>query len=339
MSSMTYTWSKALVVEMFQIECVEHILLKKNQTVDKENICQGSLLKEYEEHKAVKTTGTRISTKSKVNDVTQTLKPSRMSKMEGFAMSGMHGAAKNHQQCCSKIHSAIHTKSTRNFSHLCISEEATGDPDVKMHKVSNSLTDLEMLLCKWKSGDIYWRQMENEEFEELHREQNKKLNSGQKCTCTRSPDDNDENPPPRRHKAKKCTHADENDKNLSPRHHKKTYKSLLSVDTDADTNNNNNNVNTDINTQLEPSASLTTNDNELTSLSGTEKLIVKVFRTIVALWVQQAVEGLMLMLIGMDSGSLVLTLKERLTLALSKGGGENKEEDGIGMLNIEVEQR
>ncbi|KAG1816410.1 uncharacterized protein BJ212DRAFT_1480862 [Suillus subaureus] len=316
---------------------------KKNQTVDKENSLSGkvilwdlvqenhmeyhelsddakaSLLKEYEEHKAVKTTGTRISTKSKVNDVTQTLKAIKnelnslrcwtgaetilymtcgstdlplcgiafategvqdfmesimnldnqdlISKMEGFAMSGMH-------------------------------EEATGDPDVKMQwvhywcnviqqylvickgwpvdmpfenlsKVSNSLTDLEMLLCKWKSGDIYWRQMENEEFEELHREQNKKLNSGQKCTCTRSPDDNDENPPPRRHKAKKCTHADENDKNLSPRHHKKTYKSLLSVDTDADTNNNNNNVNTDINTQLEPSASLTTNDNELTSLSGT----------------------------------------------------------------------
>jgi biotin-(acetyl-CoA carboxylase) ligase len=33
-----------------------------------------SILKEYEEHKATKTNGVRISTKSKVNDVTQTLK-------------------------------------------------------------------------------------------------------------------------------------------------------------------------------------------------------------------------------------------------------------------------
>jgi hypothetical protein len=33
-----------------------------------------SILKEYEEHKARKTNGVRISTKSKVNDVTQTLK-------------------------------------------------------------------------------------------------------------------------------------------------------------------------------------------------------------------------------------------------------------------------
>lgn len=35
---------------------------------------KASILKEYEEFKATKTTGTRISTKSKVNDVTQTLK-------------------------------------------------------------------------------------------------------------------------------------------------------------------------------------------------------------------------------------------------------------------------
>lgn len=43
-------------------------------------------------------------------------------------------------------------------------------PFENLSKVSSLLTDLEMLLRKWKSGDIYWRQMENEEFEELHRE-------------------------------------------------------------------------------------------------------------------------------------------------------------------------
>lgn len=33
-----------------------------------------SLLKEYDKHKTTKTTGIRISTKSKINDVTQTLR-------------------------------------------------------------------------------------------------------------------------------------------------------------------------------------------------------------------------------------------------------------------------
>lgn len=37
------------------------------------NDAKDSLLKEYDEHKATKTTGARMSTKSKINDVTQTL--------------------------------------------------------------------------------------------------------------------------------------------------------------------------------------------------------------------------------------------------------------------------
>ncbi|KAG1735557.1 hypothetical protein EDB19DRAFT_1830226 [Suillus lakei] len=353
---------------------------KKNQTADKENSSSGkailwdlvqenhteyhelsdnakaSLLKEYEEHKAVKTTGTHISTKSKVNDVTQTLKAIEnelnslrcwtgtetilytthgstdlplcgiafategvqdfmesimnldnqdlISKMEGFTMSGMH-------------------------------EEATGDPDVKMQwvhywhnvvqrylvicegwpvdmpfenlsKVSSSLTDLEMLLYR-----------------------------GKKCTHACSPDDNDENPPPRCHKAKKCTHADkndENDENLSPRCCKKTYKSLPSVDTDADTDNNNNvnsdinsDVNTDVNTQLEPSASLTTNDNELASLSGTGAAGSRGPNVDVD-WNRQQEPS--------------VDIEREVNIGIEqRQGGENEEEDGVGMLNIEVEQR
>lgn len=108
--------------------------------------------------------------------------------------------------------------------------------------------------------------MDNEEFDELHHKQNKKLNSGEiiecccqphsdkgkKCTHAYSPDENDKNLPPRCHKkthtdkGKQCTHThspDKNDENLPPRCHKKIYKSLLSVDTDTNTDNNNNNVN------------------------------------------------------------------------------------------------
>ncbi|KAG1743591.1 uncharacterized protein EDB91DRAFT_1247093 [Suillus paluster] len=348
---------------------------KKNQTADKENGLLGkavlpdlvqenrteyhelsadakaSLLKEYEEHKAMKTTGTRISTKSKVNNVTQTLKAveNELNSLRcrtgaetilyttrsstDLPLCGIAYATEGVQDFMESVMNIDNqdlVSKMEGFAMSGICEEATGDPDAKMQwahywrnivqrylvicegwpdgipfgnlsKVSNSFTNLEMLLRKWKSGDIYWRQMDNEEFEELHRERNEKLNSGEiielhrrtcsdkgkKCTCTRSPDENDENPPPRLRK--KCTCArspDENDENLPPRRRKKTHKSLpfVDTDTDTDTDNNNSNVNgttpapltslpsssSSGSTQLEPSASLTTNGNELPPpLSGT----------------------------------------------------------------------
>ncbi|KAG0706449.1 hypothetical protein DFH29DRAFT_798317 [Suillus ampliporus] len=321
---------------------------KKNQTADKENGLSGkavlqdivqenraeyyeldddakaSLLKEYEEHKATKTTGTRISTKSKVNDVTQTLKAienelnsSRsqtgaemilyttrgstdlplhgvafatqgvenfmesvmnidnqdlVGKMEGFAMSRICGAAQNHQKRCSKIRGSIRNLINEKLHESCttlqpfycltcaMSENITGDPDAKMQwahywrnivqrylvlctgwpdeipfenlsKVSSSLADLEMLERKWRSGEIDWRRLENEEFEQLHRERNEKLDSGEiieHCHRTRSD------------KGKKRTRTrspDEDNENMPPRRHKKTNNSLPAVDTDTDNDN------------------------------------------------------------------------------------------------------
>ncbi|KAG1727171.1 uncharacterized protein EDB91DRAFT_1061285 [Suillus paluster] len=294
-------WTKHAKLSMWNVFC-----WKKNQTADEENGLSGkavlqdlvqenhaeyhelnddakaSILKEYEEFKATKTTGTHISTKSKVNDVTQTLKavenelnslrsrtgtetilyttcgstdlPLRgvafathgienfmesimnvdnqdlVGKKEGFAMSGICGAAQNHQKCCSKIRGSIRNLINGELQNI------TGDPDAKMQwvhywrnivqrylvvctgwpdkipfenlsKVSSSLADLEMLERKWKSGKIHWRRLENEKFEQLHRERNEKLDSGaiiehchrthsdkgKKCTRTRSPDENNEN--------------------------------------------------------------------------------------------------------------------------------------------------
>lgn len=57
---------KAILRDLVQENRVEYHELSDD--------AKASLLKEYEEHKAMKTTGTRISTKSKVNNVTQTLK-------------------------------------------------------------------------------------------------------------------------------------------------------------------------------------------------------------------------------------------------------------------------
>ncbi|KAG2752767.1 hypothetical protein P692DRAFT_20816590 [Suillus brevipes Sb2] len=210
------------------------------------------IMKEYEEYRATKSTGIRISTKSKVNDVTQTLKAIKnelkimnrrgndtgvdnfmgsvmnldnqdiVGKMEGFAMNGICGSVPQSEILL-----------MRNFN---------------LSKVSSSLTSLEMLEWKWKSGEVDWRQLEEEEFKKLHCERNEKLNSGEivehcrrtrsdkgkKRTCARSPDENDENMPPRRRK--------------------KTYKSVPAVDTDTDNNNNDNN-NGSSNTPPAPSPS------------------------------------------------------------------------------------
>ncbi|KAG1828057.1 hypothetical protein DFJ58DRAFT_737991 [Suillus subalutaceus] len=208
---------------------------------------QEALLKEYAEEKQTKATGTRVSTKSKVNDITQTLKavenelhslncrtgaevvfymtrgstdlPIRaitfttdgvknfmgsvmgidnqdlISKMEGFAVQGVQGAAKNHQQRVSQVCGSIQDVIN------CGLQKVTGEPLAKMqwayyfrnvvqrYQVSSALPELEMLLRKWESGATYWKVLDDEEFEQLRRERDDKLDRGDitdRCRRTRS---------------------------------------------------------------------------------------------------------------------------------------------------------
>ncbi|KAG1843422.1 hypothetical protein C8R48DRAFT_618900, partial [Suillus tomentosus] len=221
-------------------------------TLSKEE--QQDLVKEYAEQKLTKMTGFHTSTKSKINDITQTLKavenelnslncctgaeiilyvtrgstdlPLRgvtfategvqhfmqsvmsidnqdlISKMEGFAVQGMRGAAKNHKQRVSDIRSSIRDIINRTL------REVTGDSDAKMQwayyfrnviqryqvvidgwpesvpfanlsKVSSALPELEMLLRKWELGTTHWKTLTDEDFEKIHLEHNEKLESGE----------------------------------------------------------------------------------------------------------------------------------------------------------------
>ncbi|KAF8436345.1 hypothetical protein L210DRAFT_3648115 [Boletus edulis BED1] len=117
-----------------------------------------------------------------------------VSKMEGFAVQGMRGAAKNHQERVSHLRGQI--------------DEATGDPSAKMqwkyyfrnvvmrHKVmikgwpstipfanlsdmSSSYSQLEMLLQKWESGAISWEVVSDEELETLREERNIQIEAGE----------------------------------------------------------------------------------------------------------------------------------------------------------------
>ncbi|KAG2143101.1 hypothetical protein DEU56DRAFT_870617 [Suillus clintonianus] len=223
---------------------------------------QDELLAEFTEWKDTKTTGIRTSTKSKINDITQTLKavenelislhcrtgaesilyttrgstdlPLRgiafstdgvenfmgtvmgidnqdlVSKMEGFAVQGMQGSAKNHKKRVSDKRSEIREIINRKL------QEATGDPSAKMQwthyfrnvvqryqvivegwpenipfanlsQASSALADLEMLWRKWDTNKTYWKALTDEEFAEYRKERDDKLESGEIVDRRRRP--------------------------------------------------------------------------------------------------------------------------------------------------------
>ncbi|KAG1768106.1 hypothetical protein EV702DRAFT_1050123 [Suillus placidus] len=239
------------------------------------------LIQEYDENREHKTKGVRTSSKSKINDVTQTLKAienevlfslfkfSRgiifategvddfmestmnidnqdlVSKMEGYAIQGMRGAAKNHQDRCSKLRSAIrhiinqklqaitgNPKATmqwadywcnivQRYNIICEGWPSTV-PFKNLSEASSALPELKMLLDKWQSGSIEWRHLEEAEYEQLLQERLEKIESGEiiERTCRQRSD-----------KGKKRARTSDDP---STRHRKKVYKSTAIVDSDEE---------------------------------------------------------------------------------------------------------
>ncbi|KAG1786106.1 uncharacterized protein HD556DRAFT_1450089 [Suillus plorans] len=218
---------------------------------------QEELLKEYAKWSLTKATGVRTSTKSKVNNITQTLRAVEneefmhsvmnidnqdlISKMEGFAIQGVKGAAQNHQQRMSQKHAAIHNIINKN---LC---EITGDPRANMQwayyfqnivqcyqvmiegwpdnvpfanlsQASSALPELDRLLRLWNSGATCWKTLTGKEFEKIPKEHNAKLDCGEIEDHSRQT---------RSDKGKKRTKSAATDCNLHGRH--KKYKSADTV--------------------------------------------------------------------------------------------------------------
>ncbi|KIJ57835.1 hypothetical protein HYDPIDRAFT_103757 [Hydnomerulius pinastri MD-312] len=125
-----------------------------------------------------------------------------VSKMEGFAIQGIKGAASNHAQLVSQVRAAI-----RNIINQKL-RETTGDQEAKMQwahyfrnvvqrhsvviegwpdgipfsnlsSISSALSQLETLLRKWESGTTYWKQLTEDEFEELRAKRNQQLEDGE----------------------------------------------------------------------------------------------------------------------------------------------------------------
>ncbi|KAG0693654.1 hypothetical protein DFH29DRAFT_1007060 [Suillus ampliporus] len=184
------------------------------------------LLKEYTNWTKTKTTGTRISTKSKIMDITQTLKAvenelnslrcrtgaetilyttlwvdqssppwcdlHNRSKMEGFAIQGMKGAAKNHKDRVSDWSSEDHwgTSCQHAMDSLFSQHRATLSsydrwdgpttiPFVNLSKVSSALPELERLFHLWDTCITFWKTLTDDEFAKICQEHNEKLKSGE----------------------------------------------------------------------------------------------------------------------------------------------------------------
>ncbi|KAI6002901.1 hypothetical protein EDD15DRAFT_2157242 [Pisolithus albus] len=252
------------------------------------------LVEEFSEFRESKAIGVRVSTKSKINDITHTLRavenelhnlrsrtgvetmlyatrgttdlPLRgvafategvadfmgsvmgidtqdlVSKLEGFAVQGIKGAAENHRQRVSNVRAAI-----RNIINSQL-RDVTGDPKAKMQWVqyfrnvvaryhviidgwpesvpfanlsslSSSLPRLEVLLRKWEMGTTYWRALSDEEFEQLRQKRSEELESGGIEECSRRT---------RSDKGKKRTY------HSSAAASNKKYKSAATVDDEDD---------------------------------------------------------------------------------------------------------
>ncbi|KAG1802711.1 uncharacterized protein HD556DRAFT_1429513 [Suillus plorans] len=264
---------------------------KKNQSVDKENGPSGkallpelinthrseyhalsnnekdSLLKEYEEHRTTKTNRLRISTKSKVNDVTQTIKaienelnslrcrtgaetilyttrgstdlPLRgiafategvddfmesvmnidnqefVTKMEGFALRGLCGDEIRHLINHKLQQITGNPKATMQWVHYWFIVEGWPDeiPFDNLSKAASGIPTLEDLKDQWKSRETAWRQLDDEEFQELVQERNSKLGSD---------------------KGKKQRRALSPIQNATSRPRKKAYTSPATVDSEGE---------------------------------------------------------------------------------------------------------
>ncbi|KAI6029378.1 hypothetical protein BKA83DRAFT_4489339 [Pisolithus microcarpus] len=142
------------------------------------------LIEEFSEFREAKAIGVRVTTKSKINDITHTLKAVEnelhnlksvdwcrdcvafategvvdfmgsmmgidtqdlISKLEGFAVRGIKGAAENHQQRVSNVRAAI-----RNVIN-CQLRDVTGDPKAKMQWAQyfrNVITRYQVVIEGW----------------------------------------------------------------------------------------------------------------------------------------------------------------------------------------------
>ncbi|KIM58466.1 hypothetical protein SCLCIDRAFT_28011 [Scleroderma citrinum Foug A] len=168
------------------------------------------LVEEFSQFRELKAVGIRLTSKSKINDVTHTL----------------NAVENEEQQRTIKIAFLLSVRlfvalSTANFrrSPKIQMRECKGWPEAipfaNLSSASSSLSQLELLLQKWEMGMTYWKEISDEEVEELWQKRNEQIEGGEikePSRCTRSD------------KGKKCVrHSSDNPPS------RKKYKSAATI--------------------------------------------------------------------------------------------------------------
>lgn len=102
-------------------------------------------------------------------------------------------------------------------------------PFDNLSKVASGITALENLKERWRSGETAWRQLDDDEFQELNDERNSKVGSGEVVEHHRWP---------RSDKGKKRRRALSPKENVTSRPCKKAYTSPATVEDEDDTDSN-----------------------------------------------------------------------------------------------------
>jgi hypothetical protein len=102
-------------------------------------------------------------------------------------------------------------------------------PFDNLSKAASGITALENLKERWRSGETAWRQLDDDEFQELNDKRNSKVGSGEVVEHRRRP---------RSDKGKKRRRALSPKENVTSRPRKKAYTSPATVEDEDDTDSN-----------------------------------------------------------------------------------------------------
>ncbi|KAG1813560.1 uncharacterized protein BJ212DRAFT_1300956 [Suillus subaureus] len=196
---------KAVLQSLVHEHKSEYLALSKEE--------QDELLTEFTAWKEMKKTGFCTTTKSKINNITQTLKAVEnelkslhchtgvdnfmdtvmwinnqdlVNKMEGFAIQGMKGSAKKPpeaEECTgdpgTKMQWVHYFCNVIQWYQVVVEVLPDKIPFTNLSQVSSALPDLNMFCDRWDKGTMCWRSLSNTEFEKLCLEHEEKLKSGE----------------------------------------------------------------------------------------------------------------------------------------------------------------
>ncbi|KAG1763279.1 hypothetical protein EV702DRAFT_1051865 [Suillus placidus] len=174
---------------VLQTQVQEH----KSEYLALSNKEQVELLTMFTEWKETKKTGVHVMAKSKINNITQTLKAVEneacMSFVESVSDISSHLLAHKPPLLyrCSPPRLSQQNGRLRRLGD----ESGTrllwknGWPFTNLSQVSSVLPDLQMLCNRWDDGTTYWRSLSDKEFKKLHLEHEEKLKSGAIIDCHR----------------------------------------------------------------------------------------------------------------------------------------------------------